>query len=49
MRLGLLARNVTELVDVPRVDPAEMHPLSREETHILFDVASGDRPRHSMC
>jgi integrase len=43
MRLGLLARNVTELVDVPRVDPAEMHPLTREETHILFDVASGDR------
>jgi integrase len=43
MRLGLLARNVTELVGVPRVLPAEMHPLTGEETHILFDIASGDR------
>src|SRR5690348_4703904 len=27
MRLGLVARNVTELVDVPRVSPSEMRPL----------------------
>ena len=31
MRLGLVARNVTELVDVPHVRPAEMRPLSRDE------------------
>ena len=33
MRLGLVARNVTELVDVPRVSLSEMRPLSREETY----------------
>jgi integrase len=43
MRLGLVARNVTELVDAPRVRPAEMRPLSREETHRLIETAAGDR------
>ncbi len=43
MRLGLIARNVSELVDVPRVAPAEMHPLTRDEARVLLDIASGDR------
>jgi len=43
MRLGLVARNVTELVDVPRVRPAKMRPLSRDETHRLIETAAGDR------
>jgi integrase len=43
MRLGLVARNVTELVDVPRVGPSEMRPLSREETHRLIEAAACDR------
>jgi integrase len=43
MRLGLVARNVTELVDVPRVSEAVMHPLSLEESRVLLDVASSTR------
>lgn len=43
LRLGLVVRNVTELVDVPRADPAEIHPLSRAETHVLLDVVRADR------
>ncbi len=30
-RLGLVARNVTKLVNVPRMAESEIHPLTREE------------------
>jgi integrase len=42
-RLRLVARNVTKLVNVPRMAESEIHPLSRDEAHILLDVASGER------
>src|SRR5260221_1133696 len=43
VRLGLLMRNVTDLVDAPRMAETELHPLSREEARVLLDVASGER------
>lgn len=43
VRLGLVARNVTELVDVPRVAHHEIHPLSGDQAHMLLDAASGER------
>jgi integrase len=43
LRLGLVARNVTELVDVPRVGPSEMRPLTHEEAHRILETAAGDR------
>jgi integrase len=42
-RLGLVVRNVTELVNVPRVRPAEIHPLSREQAQHLLEVAATHR------
>jgi integrase len=42
-RLRLVARNVTKLVNVPRMAESEIHPLSRDEARILLDVASGAR------
>jgi integrase len=41
--LGLVPRNVTDLVDAPGLANIELHPLSAEETRILLDVASGER------
>lgn len=38
--LGLVVRNVTELVDAPRVDHREMRPLSRDEARTLLDVSA---------
>jgi integrase len=43
MRLGLVQRNVTELVDNPRIDTADMHPLTQEEAIVFLDVVTGDR------
>jgi integrase len=42
-RLRLVARNVSTLVNVPRMAETEIHPLTREEARLLLDVASGDR------
>lgn len=42
LRLGLVARNVSELVDVPRIEHREMRPLNREEARRLLEVA-GER------
>jgi len=44
-RLGLVSRNVTKMVNPPRMASAEIHPLSREEAQILLDVANGERCR----
>ena len=41
VRLGLVPRNVSELVDVPRMAHHEMTPLSREDTHRLLAAAAG--------
>jgi integrase len=40
VRLGLVARNVTELVDAPRMAHHEIHPLTREQARALLDAAS---------
>jgi integrase len=45
VRLGLVARNVTELVDVPRMARHEMTPLSREETQRLLAAAAAEGDR----
>jgi integrase len=42
-RLRLVARNVTTLVNVPRMAESEIRPLTREEARILLDVASSER------
>ncbi len=42
-RLGLVARNVCKLVNVPRMAESEIHPLSREDARVLLDVAAGER------
>lgn len=42
-RLGLVARNVCKLVNVPRMAESEIHPLSRENARVLLDVAAGER------
>jgi integrase len=42
-RLQLVTRNVSKLVNVPRMAESEIHPLSREEARALLDVASRDR------
>jgi integrase len=34
---------VADLVDAPRFEPHEMHPLSREEARRLLDAARGER------
>ncbi|HEX5157651.1 MAG TPA: site-specific integrase [Ktedonobacterales bacterium] len=43
VRLGLVARNVTELVDVPRMASHEIHPLTKEQARQLLYVARGER------
>lgn len=43
VRLDLVTRNITELVDKPRNAPAEIHPLTREETLVFLAAASGHR------
>jgi integrase len=42
-RLGLVGRNVCDLVDVPRMREREMHVLDREHVRRLLDAARGDR------
>jgi integrase len=39
-RIGLVARNVTEMVDPPRVEHREMRPLNRDEAQQLLAVAA---------
>jgi integrase len=43
VRLGLVARNVAEMVEAPRLLPQEMAVLTQEEVRILLSAASGDR------
>src|SRR5258706_6377874 len=43
LRLGLVPRNVTELVDPPRLARTEMHVLSPQEAERLLNAADGDR------
>jgi integrase len=43
LRLGLLQRNVCELVDAPRVERAEIHPLTAEQAEALQHTVAGDR------
>jgi integrase len=43
VRLGLVARNVADMVDAPRKRRVEIHPLTREEARQLLRVAAGDR------
>lgn len=43
VRLGLVVRNITDLVDAPRFAETELHVLSAEEARILLDVATGER------
>jgi integrase len=42
-RLGLVARNVCALVELPRMAHAEMHVLDREQVRRLLDAVRGDR------
>jgi integrase len=42
-RLRVVARNVTKLVNVPRVAETEIHPLSAEESRQLLNVAGEER------
>ena len=43
LRLGLVQRNVSDMVDVPRMQHHEMTTLSEEQVALLLDVARGDR------
>ena len=43
VRLGLVARNVTELVDPPRVARQPMRALSPDEVRLFLAAAHGDR------
>lgn len=43
MRLGLVQRNVTEMIDSPRMARHEMQTLSPEEARRLLAAAKGDR------
>jgi integrase len=43
LRLGLVQRNVTELVDAPHVSPPEMQVLTPEQARLFLRAASGDR------
>jgi integrase len=46
LRMGLLQRNVTEMVRAPRRSTQEMHPLTEEQAQrFLAAVAEGDRFR----
>lgn len=42
-RLGLVARNVTKLVNVPRMAETEIHPLTREQARTLLDTVDETR------
>jgi integrase len=42
-RLRVVARNVTKLVNVPRVAETEIHPLTAEEARRLLHVTRGER------
>ncbi len=41
LKWNLVPRNVTELVDPPRIAKEEITPLTPEEVNILFDTVSG--------
>ena len=43
VRLGLVARNAAELVDVPRMEPHDIHPLNREQARLFLAAAQGER------
>ncbi len=43
VRLGLVVRNVTDLVDAPRPKHTEICPLTREQARLLLQAARGDR------
>ncbi len=43
LRLGLVQRNVADLVKPPRMRHHEMHVLSLEQTRTLLSIAHGDR------
>lgn len=43
LRLDLVARNVCELVDPPRMRHHEMTTLSEDQAHVLLSAAAGDR------
>jgi integrase len=43
VRLGLVPRNVTELVDVPRMAEHEIHPLTSEQSRKLLATLKGER------
>jgi integrase len=42
-RLRIVARNVTKLVNVPRMAETEIHPLSAEEARQLLAITRGER------
>lgn len=48
-RWGVVARNVTELIDPPRVSRKEMRALSPEEARRLLSAASGDPLEGYTC
>lgn len=43
VRFDLVARNVTELVEVPRAPQQDLSVLTLEQAHTLLDAAAGDR------
>ncbi len=43
MRFGLVVRNAAALTDPPKVERAEIRPLSLDQAKKLLDVAKGDR------
>lgn len=43
LRLGLVQRNVAAMVERPRKNHVEIHPLSREQAKAYLDVAEGER------
>jgi integrase len=43
VRLGLVARNVTDVVDVPRMAEHDLHVLDREQVQQLLTAVAGDR------
>src|SRR5262249_44933724 len=43
MRLGLVQRNVTDLVDAPRVAEYEINPFSPEQARTFLATIAGDR------
>src|SRR5919199_268167 len=40
---GLIPRNVTDALKIPRIDREEINPLTAEEANRLLEAASGDR------